>query len=566
MKQLHYLFLFFPLAAIDCTGCNKTSKSINNLKHKKCSYEKNTINSNKYVDVDVDVDKKDRRGYTALYNAVRFNDIDKARFLLKSGSDPNIAMLYGSILEKAVSKKNVEMVKLLLSYGAYIIVQEDGSSTILDCFRHKSNDRSKEIYQLLVNSLSPEERDRVNKKSKEDVNSLDSIGYTPLHWAVVDNNLKEAKRLLELGADPNVVVNGSSTPIYISVQNQNKEMVRLLLSHGAEVYYCDEKTNPVFMSYDIELMDIILTHLADSGKKDFEGLSPIHWACRDGRLSLVKYILNNDSSLINDSNNLYNFTPLHWAARGGFKDMVSFLISKGANKTAKSRSNFTPLMLAISNNHEQFRSILSPDDAQIETENSNTDSEQCSICLNTMGRSDCIIFPSTQIECGHTFHFECIAGYVANKLSTYPWVRCPNCRNKISEGLCNSMLSSSNPTRNESLIEAVKQSNYEVTSLLLSCEADPNHFDSNTRMTPLHYAARNMSNGKARQDILDKICMILIQHGAKVNAIDSGRKTARDYIPSYNEALTVLVESGGMRSGYCDHPKTAFGLPVRKDK
>lgn len=572
MKRLYYPILFLSFVGNLCTDGNKTSESSPNLKQKKSSYGKYTIESSR----DIDANKRDRTGDGTLYQAVRSNDIAKARLLLASGADPNKDMLYSSILEKAVANKNKEMVKLLLSHGACIIVQEDGSSKILDCFRHRSDDTSKEIYALLIASLSPEERDRVNKKekkeegeikeNKEDINKVDSMGCTLLYWAVRDNNLGEVKRLLELGADPNIVDYVNYAPLYEAVFNQNKEMVRLLLSNGAEVYCCDERKNPIFMSYNQELMYIILTHLADSGKKDLDGLSPIHWACRDGRLSLVKYILDKDSSLINDSDNLYKFTPLHWAARGGFQDMVSFLISKGANKTLKSRSGFTPLMLATSNKRETLRGILSPDGAHIDTENTNTDLEQCSICFNTMGPFDCPILPSTQIACGHTFHFECIAGYVENKLSTYPWVRCPNCRNKISKDLCSRMLSSSNPTRNESLIEAVKQSNYEVTSLLLSCEADPNHFDPNTNMTPLHYAAHTMSNGSSRQDILDKICMRLVQHGAKVNAMDSSRKTARDYIPSYNEYLTVLVEAGGMRSGYYDYPKTAFGLPVRKDK
>jgi len=171
------------------------------------------------------------------------------------------------------------MVKLLLSHGTKVVFSENGYVKVLDDFRFNKDNRSKEIYQLLVNSLSPEKRDRVNKQAKEDVNSLDSMGYAPLHWAVVDNNLEEAKRILELGADPNIN-NQKDDLLYSAVLKQNKEMVKLLVSHGTKVVFEENGHSRVLSDFRFnkdnrskEIYSLLISNLSDQQKIQYETVS-----------------------------------------------------------------------------------------------------------------------------------------------------------------------------------------------------------------------------------------------------------------------------------------------------
>lgn len=444
------------------------------------------------------------------------------------------------------------------------------------------------------------------KKGKikpEDVNKVNSTGYTLLLKAVMKNDLVKVKELLLLGADPNIA-RRETTPIGWAVHNNNKEMVALLLSHGAKVIFKKDGKSDSIIHLDLdnnqEILDVILCHFADIGKKDSVCLSPIHWACRDGHLNVVKHILEKCPFMLHNTDNPYKFTPLHWAARRGFKEIVSLLVSKGASKTAISKSGFTPLMLALSNKHEELKNILSPDGFSRHTKLLDKD-WQCSICMEGVQDSRDKIFPFIRLICRHKFHFRCVTQNVLSQEKNHQTINCPNCRENLSADMIEKIVShATSPTisrfstlnavkqkdmsrlkslleqggnPNESFIanaaleEAVRQSNYEMVSLLLDYGADPTYQDPGTNNTPLHRAADNMLFKRTSQDVSDKIFIALIKHGGKVNVQRLGsenRETPRDCVCTCEDPLFVLTEAGGIRSGYFEDIKPAFGLSGSK--
>lgn len=548
---------------------------------------------------DEDVNEIDEFGFTRLYNAVTSNDVQEVRCLLELGSDPNIGPKDNYPLDVAVRKRNKEMVALLLSRGAKIIFQEDGRSKVLDYVRHEKDDASKEIYALLVSNLSPEGATRSDLEWRKDINETKN-GSTLLLRAVRKNNLDEAEKFLKLGANPNIA-NVNSNPLEVAVGNKNKEMVSLLLSYGAEVIFRENGQSDILSSLEVdnnqEILSVILCHFASKGKQDSVSLSPIHWSCRDGHLGVVKYLLEKDPSLVYNSDNPYKFTPLHWASRRGFKEIVELLISKGANKKAMSKSGFTPLMLAISNKHEELKSILSPDGflrhSKLVYQN-----WTCSVCLTNATDADNNRFPFIPLDCGHKFHFRCITQNVLTQHRNDQPITCPNCRGNISEDMFQKIasnyvftspfsvldaVSKKDMPRLRSLLEkggnvneenvpgsplqeAVCQSSYEMVSLLLEYGADPNYLNPASFNTPLHYAADNMAYKRTSQDVSDKIFIALIKEGALINRKNANRETPRDRAYSYVDPRAILPEAGGIRSGYSEDIQLAFGLSGSKTR
>ena len=57
---------------------------------------------------------------------------------------------------------------------------------------------------------------------------------SPLLAAVQDNDLQEASKLLSSGADPNAL-SQSTTPLESAILNQNEDMIKLLIEHGADL-------------------------------------------------------------------------------------------------------------------------------------------------------------------------------------------------------------------------------------------------------------------------------------------------------------------------------------------
>ncbi|UWW97622.1 MAG: hypothetical protein NMK33_06115 (plasmid) [Candidatus Cardinium sp.] len=102
-----------------------------------------------------------------------------------------------------------------------------------------------------------------------------------------------------------------------------------------------------------------------------------------------------------------------------------------------------------------------------------------------------------------------------------------------------------------------------MVSLLLDYGADPTYQDPVTNNTPLYHAADNMLFERTSQDVSDKIFIALIKHGAKVNMQRLGsdiRETPRDCVCMFDDPLFVLTEAVGIRSGYFEDIKPAFGL------
>ncbi len=75
--------------------------------------------------------------------------------------------------------------------------------------------------------------------------------------------------------------------------------------------------------------------------------SAIHYACRSGHLNIVKYLLQQDSTIINQLD-AEDWTPLHYACNNGHLNIVKLLLEYNANVNLKDNYLFqTPIQFAM---------------------------------------------------------------------------------------------------------------------------------------------------------------------------------------------------------------------------
>lgn len=105
-------------------------------------------------------------------------------------------------------------------------------------------------HEILTLLASPE--------NKLDINQL-SGGMTPLIAAVLSNNLKSARTLLDLKADPNRCDDQGMTPLMHAVINENRGIARLLIQRGANPHLKDNAGRDAASRSRTDAMDEILS-------------------------------------------------------------------------------------------------------------------------------------------------------------------------------------------------------------------------------------------------------------------------------------------------------------------
>ena len=198
-------------------------------------------------DVGIDINIKNREGFTPLILAAKKNTEATCKVLLEYGADVNAhnnlddtaltwaathkSNIYTLLIDRganvnarnsegytplilAAKQNNYDMCKDLLSYGADVNAKNNLHDTALTW----AVTYDSEIYTLLIDHGA-------------DINVKNSRGNTPLILAI--NNYNRCKRLLEAGAEVNASNDQNETALTWAIYRKNRTLCKLLLKHGA---------------------------------------------------------------------------------------------------------------------------------------------------------------------------------------------------------------------------------------------------------------------------------------------------------------------------------------------
>ena len=173
-----------------------------------------------------DINVGDSSNLTPLCLATLRNDVQAVKPLLAFGANPNIVDKWGST--PLFFARNIDICKMLLDAGVDIYTRNAvlGRSALHQRYTLSSRwyveSDTVDTIDLLVNAGI-------------DVDVRDSLGRTPLLAAIYSGYTSHARRLLELGANPNMCSQTSHhSGMHNAVLFNGYELIPLLLEYGAD--------------------------------------------------------------------------------------------------------------------------------------------------------------------------------------------------------------------------------------------------------------------------------------------------------------------------------------------
>ena len=320
----------------------------------------------------------------------------KIEFIARTSVEPKLAenhfvsnLCSDTMLHSIVHCGNfVAIKKLLLAqhYSDQSLVNKNGNTVL----HSACVSRRLDIVQVLVEDMNC------------DINHKNEMGNAPLHMAIEWGAIEIAKYLLKKGCIVNQANELGQTPLYLSVSHERKTIFHLLVNMDVDInavttdneetplhkacccdsaelamllLECDQQNchnsvdaygdTPLFNACRVENADLELIELMISKgcKARFVNTvtkeTPVHIACRRGRIDIMKVLLKyGDQGPINQCN-FVEMSLLHLACYNDDAEMVEFLLS---NHICEVNSldifGFAPLHIAAIRNATSIAKLL----------------------------------------------------------------------------------------------------------------------------------------------------------------------------------------------------------------
>ena len=343
--------------------------------------------------------------------------VSVVRKLLKSGAEPNVDNDKGETplylaCNPTAAEANVSMpiVQILLENGA--------DPNMYGCPPSVISSRWFLDYTSILSPLSlaaaysDSELTMLLIKFGARVNQSGYDGRTALHFAVGDDSQRmesvkckscrsTVEKLLSAGADVNAIDKNGASPLYLACDTGNTELVKMLLSHGANPNIKTRDMYPILTTCKLckgqycDTVKQLLKYKADVNVRDVTGKTALHYALEssyhhstdiDKTTVLVQLLIDGGADINSASEN--GETPFYISCSRGLTSVVNKMLQYGA-KVDGINGKKLPLNVACKNKHMSVVQLLLTCGANPNAEEEGVkDCYHCSLPLHIASAND----------------------------------------------------------------------------------------------------------------------------------------------------------------------------------
>lgn len=306
----------------------------------------------------VDINKKDAKGRTLLFELAAKRRIESIKILIKNGIDINAEDNYGkTVLSEAADKMDGMMIRFLLDNGASVNHINSSGRTVLQDAALEENDK---VFKILM-------------AHNPDLSITDHYGRTVLFDAVEGGNLEIIKEVVNNIEDINTVDNNGQTVLFHSVLKDDDNITKYLITNGIDVNILDKKRQNVLFnavvlgSQAISTIELLLEAGVKLNIKDYAdktlldeilkilAISKLDEIKVEGKyrfvdptrnyLKLTGFLI--DSGLAINRTDSQGKTVLYKEVERENYDTIDFLLASGADINAQDNEGRTVLFDAV---------------------------------------------------------------------------------------------------------------------------------------------------------------------------------------------------------------------------